>query len=89
MMRLGRIQNNYTKDGFDPVQNSGLDFIEICCNSAEDADRLMAAKESVRAEIARTGIDVSCIGRWCHSLQENGKIDPKKSELSSPFRRRY
>ena len=31
-MRLGRIQNNYTTAGFDLVKNTGLEFIEICCN---------------------------------------------------------
>lgn len=79
-MRLGRIQNNYTAEGFDLVKSTGLDFIEICCNSAEDADRLIAARESVRAEIARTGVDVSCVGRWCHSLQEGGKINGEKKK---------
>ena len=31
-MRIGRIQNNYTAEGFDLVKEQGLDFIEICCN---------------------------------------------------------
>ena len=30
-MRLGVIQNNYSKEGFDEVKASGLEFIEICC----------------------------------------------------------
>ena len=73
-MRLGRIQNKYTADGFDLVKNSGLDFIEICCNNESDMQKLVAAKDSVKAEIARTGIDVSCVGRWNHDILENGKI---------------
>ncbi|MBQ9796344.1 MAG: sugar phosphate isomerase/epimerase [Clostridia bacterium] len=79
IMRLGRIQNNYTAQGFDLVKNSGLDFIEICCNNAEDADRLIAAKDSVKAEIARTGLDVSSVGRWNHSVLENGTINLEKA----------
>ncbi len=77
-MRLGRIQNNYTKEGFDLVKNSGLDFIEICRNSAEEAQDLIDKKESVQALISETGIDVSCVGRWNHSLNEGGKINGEK-----------
>ncbi|MBQ7335764.1 MAG: sugar phosphate isomerase/epimerase [Clostridia bacterium] len=78
-MRLGRIQNNYTAEGFDLVRNSGLDFVEICCNNAEDADALIAAKDDVKVQIARTGIDVSCVGRWNHSVQENGTLNTEKA----------
>ena len=74
-MRLGRIQNNYTQEGFDLVKNSGLQFVEICCNNAEEAAKLIGAKDSVKAQIARTGIDVSCVGRWNHDVQVNGKSD--------------
>lgn len=79
-MRLGRIQNNYTAEGFDLVKNSGLSFIEICCNSAEEATQLIHAQEKVRTEIARTGIDVSSVGRWCHSLQAGGRLDEEKKQ---------
>lgn len=79
-MRLGRIQNNYTAEGFDLVKDQGLDFIEICCNNQEDAEALVAAKDDVAAQIARTGIDVSCIGRWNHDLQEGGVILPEKKD---------
>ena len=77
-MRLGRIQNNYTTAGFDLVKDTGLDFIEICCNNGEDMEKLIAAKDSVKAEIARTGIDVSCVGRWNHDVQKGGKLDEEK-----------
>lgn len=77
-MRLGRIQNNYTADGFDKVKNSSLDFIEICCNNAAEAKQLVLAKDSVKAEIARTGIDVSCVGRWNHDILEGGKLNEEK-----------
>ena len=77
-MRLGRIQNNYTAEGFDLVKNTGLDFIEICCNDEPAMDRLIAAKDSVKAQIARTGIDVSCVGRWNHDVNVGGKLDGEK-----------
>jgi len=77
-MRLGRIQNNYTAEGFDLVKNSGLEFIEICCNDEAAMEKLCSAKDSVKAEIARTGIDVSCVGRWNHDIQENGKLSEEK-----------
>ena len=73
-MRLGRIQNNYTKEGFDAVKETGLSFIEICCNSEEDMIALCQAEESVKEEIARTGIDVSSVGRWNHTILEDGRI---------------
>ncbi|MBR2460800.1 MAG: sugar phosphate isomerase/epimerase [Clostridia bacterium] len=79
-MRLGRIQNNYTAEGFALVKNQGLDFIEICCNSQADAEKLIAAKDSVSELIRTTGIDVSCVGRWNHDIQANGSIDTKKKE---------
>jgi len=79
-MRLGRIQNNYTAAGFDLVKNSGLNFIEICCNNAEEAENLIAAQASVKEQILRTGIDVSCVGRWNHSMMADGRIDGDKAE---------
>ena len=77
-MRIGRIQNKYTAEGFDLVKSQGLDFIEICCNLDEDVERLVAAKEDVKAQIKRTGIDVSSVGRWNHDVQENGAINEEK-----------
>ena len=79
-MRLGRIQNNYTAQGFDKVKEQGLEFIEICCNNAEEANALIAAKDDVLAQIKRTGIDVSCIGRWNHDILADGGIDPKSKQ---------
>jgi len=74
-MRIGRIQNNYTAAGFDLVKNTNLEFIEICCNNQAEAEKLIANKENIKAEIARTGIDVSCVGRWNHDINVGGKID--------------
>ena len=78
-MRLGRIQNNTSPEGFDLVKNQGMEFIEICCNNAEDMTRVIANKERIKEQIARTGIDVSCLGRWGHDgLQAGGGLDPEK-----------
>lgn len=81
LMRLGRIQNNYTKEGFDLVKNSGLEFVEICCNNDAEAEKLISAKSSVKEQIERTGIDVSCVGRWNHTLMHDGIIDKDSVEL--------
>ena len=77
-MRLGRIQNNYTAGGFALVREQGLDFIEICCNNQPEAEKLIAAKDSVKALTIETGIDVSCVGRWNHDVQANGTLIPEK-----------
>ena len=75
-MRIGRIQNHYTKEGFDTVVAQGLSSIEICCNNEEEVEMLLAACTDVKAEIARTGIPVVSVGRWNHSVLKDGAIDP-------------
>ena len=77
-MRIGRI-NKYSPEKFDQTKEAGLKFIEICCNNADEAAAFISAKESVKEQIARTGIDISSVGRWNHDLQENGVVDPKKA----------
>ena len=81
-MRLGRILDNYTAQGFDAVKTSNLEFVEFCCNNAKEADELIAAKNKILAESARTGVAVSCVGRWNHSVQENGTINWEKAEAN-------
>lgn len=76
-MRLGRICR-YTDEGFDTVAANGLQFMEICCNNQPEAEACVAATKSIKANIARTGIDVSCVGRWCHDVIVDGKIDAKR-----------
>lgn len=80
-MRIGRIQNNYSAEGFNIVKSSGLNFIEICCNYDNEVKNLIAAKEQVKKEIERTGIDVSSVGRWNHDLNENGGINQEKAKM--------
>lgn len=80
-MRLGRIQNDFSAAGFDLVKAQGLEFVEFCCNYEEHVHRLIDAKESIKKEIARTGIDVSSVGRWNNNIQENGVIVPERLSL--------
>ena len=54
-MRIGRIQNNYSLEGFQLVKDQQLSFVEICCNSEEEALALVAKKEDVKQVIAQTG----------------------------------
>jgi len=78
-MRLGRI-HNYTDAAFDQAKAEGFSFIEVCCANQSEIEKLIAAKEHVAAQIQRTGIDISCIGRWNHHLQKGGVIIPEKKE---------
>ena len=77
-MRIGRIQNNYSQNGFALVKEQSLEFIEICCNNAEEAERLIKAKNDVKRESEACGIPISCVGRWNHDLNCGGSIDEAK-----------
>jgi len=77
-MRIGRIQNDYTAAGFDLVKEQGLSFVEICRNSQAESEHLVANRESVLAEVRRTGIDVSSVGRWNHDVQADGILVPER-----------
>ncbi len=77
MMRIGRIANWYGK-GFGYVKDAGLEFVEMCCNSAEEAAGVVRDKDVIRAELAKAELPFSCLGRWNHDIQQNGKIDPDK-----------
>lgn len=81
IMRLGRIQNNYSLEGFQLVKEQQLSFVEVCCNSEEEALNLVAKKADIKKAMEQTGIDVSSIGRWGHGkLQENGIVVPERKE---------
>lgn len=77
-MRIGRI-NGYNAVAFDSTKAAGLKFIEVCCNNASEAAAFIEAKDSVKEQIARTGIDVSCVGRWNHDVNEKGVINEEKA----------
>ena len=80
-MRIGRIQNNYTKDGFEGVKDMGLEFIEICCNYDKDIERLLSSESEIIENVKRTGIDISSIGRWNHEIYSGGVLLPEKKKL--------
>lgn len=77
-MRLGRIQNDYTEKGFCLVRDQKLEFAEICRNSEEEALDLIARRDEVKAAAASAGIAISCVGRWNHDVQADGKINAEK-----------
>ena len=77
-MKLGRIYFDHTTEGYRKVKDSGLDFVEICCNFDHDNKAITDAKETIKKAITDTGIDVSCLGRWNHELLKDGKIDYEK-----------
>lgn len=76
-MRLGRI-NSYSKEGFDSTATLGLEFIEVCCNNSKEANAFIAAKQDVKEQIARTGINISSVGRWNHDLNQSGILEKEK-----------
>lgn len=79
-MRLGMITLDYSAKGFDRLKNMNFQFAELCCNNSEESKQLVANKNNIKEQIKRTGIDVSCIGRWNHSLNSGGKIDAEKEQ---------
>ena len=79
-MRIGRIQNNYTQEGFELVKNQGLSFVEICRNSQEESEQLVADREKVLAVSKKTGIDISSVGRWNHDVVSGGILVPERAK---------
>ncbi len=79
-MKLGII-NGYKAENFDFVKNKGLDFIEVCCNFDSDCERVISNKDSIKENIARTGVPVLSLGRWNHEINVGGKLDESKLSL--------
>ena len=77
-MRLGRIYFDHTVEGFNKIKANGLEFVEICCNYDKDNDYVIADKERIKNVIDETGVDISCLGRWNHSLLHDGIVDYEK-----------
>ena len=73
-MRLGRI-HSFDGASLDEVKAQGLSCVEFCRNNDDEAKSLIAAKEQVLSDLARTGIQVSSVGRWNHHVQTDGKLD--------------
>lgn len=78
-MKLGMISGYLAKD-FDFARACELDFVELCCNNAEEAESVIQNVEAIRADRARTGIEVASIGRWNHDVQKDGRIDTEKAQ---------
>ncbi len=79
-MRIGRI-NGFDQAAFEQARECGMAFVEICCNDASCAERVIAQQEDIRALVARTGVDVSSIGRWNHTIQEGGRLRAQELDL--------
>lgn len=79
-MRIGRIQNDRSAAAFDAMVAQGLEFVEYCCNNEAESDAFCAAVNEVKEQVARTGIGVSCVGRWNHDIQAGGIILPEKKQ---------
>ena len=79
-MRIGRIQNNRSPEAFDAMVAQGLEFVEYCCNNEAESEAFCADVAKIKEQSARTGIDVSCVGRWNHDMQAGGIILPEKKQ---------
>lgn len=79
-MRLGIIGNK-TEESFDRTRAFGLAFQEICCNNSREAEDFIADVPRFLANIARTGIDVSSVGRWNHTVNHGGHLDAGELDL--------
>lgn len=75
MMKLGII-HGFGDASFDYVKDRGLEFVELCRNNREEAAAVVNNVESIKANIARTGISVGSVGRWAEKANVGGKIDP-------------
>ncbi len=78
-MRIGRI-SYWSAECFDNAKTLGLEFIEVCCTSENEARKFISQKDEIKAQIERTGIPISSIGRWRHNYNENGAINEEKFE---------
>lgn len=79
MIRLGMI-NGHGAAAFDDVKSRGLEFIECCCNSDEEAAAFTADADGILSNVARTGIPVASVGRWAAKPNRGGKFDAQQME---------
>ncbi len=79
-MRLGRIINDWSRDGFNKAREQELEFVEICCNSENDARSFISRKQEILESVAKTGLPISSVGRWNHDVQADGKIVAERME---------
>ena len=79
-MRLGRIVRGWTLEGFMEAKEQNLEFAELCCNNQEEAERLVGMKDELRYRMEKSGLDISCIGRWNHDVQADGILIPERKK---------
>ena len=75
-MRLGIIHKGRNTEAFREIKEMGLSFLEICCNNYEDMEKVISLKEDIKAGILDTGIAVSSVGRWNHTVNLGASLDP-------------
>ena len=82
-MRLGRINTfgNHELETYKKMKESGMEFVEICCNFDHDSQNVIDQKENIKKVSEQSGLDISCLGRWNHEILSGGKIDGEKLEL--------
>ena len=73
-MRIGRIIFDRTEAGLLAFKNAGLSFAEVCLNFNEDDERILQEAANLRTAIDRSGLPISCIGRWNHAVQKDGAL---------------
>ena len=73
-MRIGRIIFDRTEAGLLAFKQAGLSFAEICLNFVEDDECILKEAGKLRAAIDKSGLPVSCIGRWNHAVQKGGLL---------------
>jgi sugar phosphate isomerase/epimerase len=79
-VRLGIIHSGRDKKAFHEIEEMGLSFIEICCNSYGDMEKVIEHKEEIKAAILDTGVTVSSVGRWNHTLNCGNSLDGRELE---------
>ena len=82
-MKIGRIHSQHGKEAFDEIKSEGLSFIEICCNNLNDMKSVISDKEIIKENSIRTGVAVSSVGRWNHTVNLGHSLD--EEELSYYF----
>lgn len=80
-MRIGIIRNCSDPASYDFVRDKGMSFMEICCNNTEEANNFIEKSVFIKDNLARTGISLSSVGRWNHTLNKGGTADSAEKEV--------
>ena len=79
-MKLGIIRG-HDAPAFDYVKGKGLDFIETCCNNDGEARLFTDQTADIKANIARTGIEIASVGRWAAKPNKGATFDEAQMEI--------